>query len=104
VTRRCKIKPGDCISFKFTREERDAVLEHTFADPSLTDRLKIAEATAGGLLACYTIDEMDELLGFIAAEANHTNDKKLGKLLDRLFSRLKVKMEAHDDGLWQGYE
>jgi hypothetical protein len=98
------VKPGERIPFAFTRKERDAVLEETFADPSLTDRLKVAEATPRGVQASYTIDEMDELLGFIAAEANHTSDKKVEKLLYALFERLQAKMEAHDDGLWPGDE
>ncbi len=100
MTKRIKIEPEEGIKFTFSLAEREAVLEHTFAHPSLTDRLRLTEVVEGGCRASYTIDEMDELLGFVAAEANHTKNKKLGKVLDRLFERLQGEMEAHDDGRW----
>jgi hypothetical protein len=36
----------------------------------------------------FTLDDLDELAGFVAAEANHAKDEKLGKELDRLFARI----------------
>ena len=49
-----------------------------------------------------TLDDLDEIIGYIAAEANHTDDKKLQKELDHLYERLKTTMESYDDGMWQG--
>jgi hypothetical protein len=49
----------------------------------------------------FTLDDLDELLGFVAAEASHTTDKKLRKELDVLYARIRRKMESYDDGLWQ---
>ncbi len=76
------------IEIKFTPQERDLIIDHTFADPGLTKRLKIAAIKGKHLITKYSIHDLDDLLGFIAAEANHTEDKKLEKNLDKLFEKL----------------
>ena len=81
------------IEIKFTPQERALIIDHTFADPGLTKRLKIAEIKGKHLIAKYSIHDLDDLLGFIAAEANHTDDKKIGKKLDRVFERLTRILE-----------
>jgi len=44
-------------------------------------------------VARYSISDLDDLIGFIAAEANHTEDKKLQKKLDRLIDKLERMLE-----------
>jgi hypothetical protein len=83
------------IEIKFTPEERNLIIDHTFADPELTKRLKIVEIKGKHLIAKYSIHDLDELLGFIAAEANHTEDKKLEKKLDKLFDKLNRILEKY---------
>ncbi|MBW1723915.1 MAG: hypothetical protein JRD87_03265 [Deltaproteobacteria bacterium] len=85
------------IEIKFTPQERDLIIDHTFADPELTKRLKIAEIKGKHIVAKYSIHDLDDLLGFIAAEANHTEDKKLEKKLDKLFDRLTRILEKEID-------
>lgn len=101
VVKRKKIRYGEPMEVPFTQRERSLILEHTFAGPNLTDRLRIASTQGTKLLAKFTLDDLDELLGYIAAEANHSEDPKLQKQLDRLYNRLKTKMESYDDGEWQ---
>ncbi len=76
------------IEIKFTPQERDLIIGHTFTGPDLTKRLQIAEIKGKHLIAKYSTYDLDELIGFIAAEANHTEDKKLEKKLDKLFDKL----------------
>ena len=83
----------DEIEIKITPEERDLILDLTFADEALTDRLKIAEMRGKHLVARYSISDLDDLIGFIAAEANHAEDKKLQKKLDRLIDKLERMLE-----------
>jgi len=45
----------------------------------------------------YTLDDLDELGGFIAAEANHTKDRKLRKELQQLFDRIQTTLESYTD-------
>jgi hypothetical protein len=38
---------------------------------------------------------LDELAGFVAAEGNHTKDKKLRKELERLFDRIQTTLDSY---------
>jgi len=78
----------DEIVVKFTAAERDLIINDTFAGPDLTKRFETAEIKGKHLIVKYSLDELEDLSGYIAAEANHTEDKKLEKKLDRLFMRL----------------
>ncbi|MGO9274286.1 MAG: hypothetical protein ACLQOO_29295 [Terriglobia bacterium] len=40
---------------------------------------------------------MDELAGYVAAEANHAQDKKWRKEWDRLFARIAALLESYTD-------
>lgn len=84
------------IEVKFTTQERDLIVDHTFTGPDLTQRLQIAEIKGKHLIAKYSMYDLDELIGFIAAEANHTDDKKIEKKLDRLFYRLSSILEKFE--------
>lgn len=81
------------IEIKIKPEERDLISHHTFADPDLTNRLNIAEVKGKHLVAKYSINDLEDLIGFIAAEANHVEDKKIEKKLDMLFERLSRVLE-----------
>lgn len=76
------------IDIKFTIEERDLIVNQTFADDYLTERLRIAKAEGKYIKVSYTLEEMDDLAGFVAAEANHAEDKKLEKKLDDLYDKI----------------
>ncbi len=83
------------IEIKFTPQERDLIIDHTFTGPDLIKRLQIAEIKGGRLIVKYSTNDLDELIGFIAAEANHTDDKKIEKKLDRLFDKLNSIFEKY---------
>jgi hypothetical protein len=100
LAREKKIEPDQPIEVLFTPRERDLILEHTFADGELTDRLRVVEVKGAKFMAKYTLDDLDVLLGYIAAEANHTPNKKLQKELDALFARLQHEIQSYDDGQW----
>ena len=101
MVKRKKIQYDEPVEVSFTQGERTLILEHTLAGPELTDRVRIASTQGRKLVAKFTLDDLDELLGYIAAEANHSEDRKLQRQLDKLHSRLKTKMESYDDGEWQ---
>jgi len=83
------------IEIKFTPQERDLIIDHTFTGPDLTKRLQIAEIKGARLIVKYSTYDLDELIGFIAAEANHTDDKKIEKKLDKLFDKLNSILEKY---------
>ncbi|PYN40462.1 MAG: hypothetical protein DME00_34430 [Candidatus Rokuibacteriota bacterium] len=98
---RKKIKRGQKVEVSFSPRERVLMLEHTFTGPELTTVLRSAQLKTGKYRVRYTLDDLDELLGFVAAEANHSTDKRLRKELDALYARVRRQMESYDDGLWQ---
>ncbi len=76
------------IDIKFTIEERDLIVNQTFAVDDLTERLHKAKVEGKYITVSYTLDEIEDLAGFIAAEANHAEDKKLEKKLDALYDKI----------------
>lgn len=98
---RKNIQPGDRVSVTITPRQRELIVEHTFANPELTEPLRLAETKDRQLLVKLTLDDIDELRGYVAAEANHAENKKLQRELDELFQNLTSTMESYDDGMWQ---
>jgi len=43
------------------------------------------------------LDNLDELAGYVAAEANHAKNKKLEKELHRLYARIAAVLESYTD-------
>ena len=98
---RTKIEPDSPVEVLFSPRERDLVIEETFAGQNLTDRLRLARVVGPRLAVGYTLDDLDELVGYVAAAANHTEDEALRDELDALYARLQEEMESYDDGSWQ---
>lgn len=96
-----RIGSAEKVVVAFTARERALVIDHTFAGLELTEPLKAARLTRGKYTARFSLDDLDELLGHVAAEANHCKGKRLRKELEVLFARLQDAMESYDDGLWQ---
>ena len=72
------------------------ILEHTFADDELTAPLRIV-STSHKPAYSFTLEDLEELMGSVAAEANHAKDKKLQKELDRLFARIETVLQSYTD-------
>jgi hypothetical protein len=98
---RTKIEPDSPVEVLVPPRERVLVVEHTFSGPNLTERLRMAPVSGTMLAFRYTLDDLDELVGYITAEANHTEDEVLQGWLDKLFERIKDETESHDDGPYQ---
>ena len=86
------------VEVSLTLRQRELILDHTFADDELTDRLKIAQLKGDSITVHYTLDDLDALHGYVAAEANHCKDRKLQLELDTLFAKLLDTVESYDDG------
>jgi hypothetical protein len=76
------------INIRLTIEERDLILKQTFAGDDLTDRLNEAKVEGNNIKVAYTLDELDDLAGFIAAEANHAEDRKQARRLEALYNKI----------------
>jgi hypothetical protein len=95
--KRIRIKPDEKVPLELNERERQLILEHTFADDELTNRLRIVPRKGERPVFRFTLDDLDELGGFVAAEGNHTKDKKLRKELDRLFDRIQTTLDSYTD-------
>lgn len=82
------IKQGQKIPVRFSFRERDLIREHVFAEPDLTDRLKLTLLERDKIVAKYSLDELNGLLESISAKANHASDTGLEKELDRIFDHI----------------
>jgi hypothetical protein len=92
-----RIRPDEKVPLELNDRERTLILEHTFAHEELTNRLRIAPKPGERPVFRFTLDDLDDLAEFVAAEANHAKDKKLGKELDRLFARIDHVLESYTD-------
>jgi hypothetical protein len=77
--RRKKIAPEAKVQVSFTPRERELVLEYTLAGPDVTGSIAAASEKRGKFSVPYTLDDLDELLGYIAAEANHCKAEYQGQ-------------------------
>lgn len=95
MARRERIQPDETVSLSLSKAERQSVLEQTFAPDALTDRLRVAMADQ--VEFHFTLDELEELHGYVAASANHADSSKLQKQLDRILLKIDRVLEAHAD-------
>jgi hypothetical protein len=62
------------------------IRQHTFLGPGLL-LAGIVEAN-GSVRFSWSLEDLEEVLGHVAASANHTKDRKLEKRLDRISDKL----------------
>jgi len=89
-----KIPYGTKLPVKLTLRERDLILDETFCDPRV---LKIAVVSGRRITVEWSLDDIEDVQGYVAAEANHTKNGKLQEELDKLFDRLQVYLDSYDD-------
>ena len=94
---RKQIGIGEKVPLELTERERDLIIKHTFAGNNLTDRLRIMPRPGQRAFYRFTLDDLDELAGYVAAEANHAKVKKLEKELRLLYSRIADVLESYTD-------
>ena len=97
MKRRKQIAVGEKVPLELTGRERDLIMKRTFAGSNLTDRLRIVPSPGQPPLYRFTLDDLDELAGYVAAEANHAKVKKLEKELRHLYGRITDVLESHTD-------
>ena len=97
MSHRIRVQPGERLAVRLTARQRDLILEHTFVGGELESRIRIAEADGSTITARLDLDDLDELLGCVAAEANHSRDSKIKRALDQLLDRLGDVEDRYTD-------
>jgi len=94
---RTPVKSGETVPLELNQRERDLIISHTFADESLMNRLRIPPQPGQRPVFHFTLDELDELIGDVAAEANHAKNKVLQEQLDQLCDRIEGILSRYTD-------
>lgn len=98
AAKRQRIAEGTPVAVRFTARDR-GLLGELMLDPEYLERLRpIAGST--DLVGDYTLDDLEDILGYVAAEANHTKNSRHRAQLDDLYDRLTDIQRSYDDGNW----
>ena len=89
------IRPGERVPLSLQDRERQLILEHTFAEDELTNRLRLMPDPGRPRNYLSTLDDLDSLAGHVAAQANHEKNKRLEKELSQLYDRIAGVLEAY---------
>lgn len=89
------IRPEEKLPLKLTAAERKLVLEGL---ASLDQEIaQIVRDTPAGQPVMLTLDELDDFVGYVAAEANHCKDKSKGKKLDVILEKIQGLLDKFTD-------
>ena len=91
------IRPGTQLPLRLSTRERDLVVEKAFLDPRVELTLQRAIAVGSKLVVNLNLDDIDDLLGCVAAEANHCDDGKVRRVLDAICDRLSALLDKFTD-------
>jgi hypothetical protein len=94
---RIPIKAHATVTLELNQRERDLIISHTFADESITNRLRVVLQPGQRPVFHFTLDELDELTGDVAAEANHAKNKVLQEQLYQLCERIEAVLRRYTD-------
>ena len=92
-----RVQPGERIPIRLTDHERKLILDHTFIGGDLERRIRVAAADGPAVVIALDLDDLEELLGHVAAKANHSKDPSVAKHLSRVHERLSRIEETHAD-------
>jgi repressor LexA len=92
-----RVQRGERISIRLTDRERKLILHHTLIGGDLERRIRVAAADGPAVVVALDLDDLEELLGYVAAEANHSKDPSVAKHLSRVHERLSRIAETHAD-------
>jgi len=84
------------LPVKLTLRERDLIRSTMFLN---SDFDKDGTVVGESITVNLSLDEIGEIQGYIAAEANHTRNSKLERELNQLFDKLQTLLDEHG---WNG--
>ena len=86
MTWKRRIRPGEKVGLKLTQAQRDLLLESLVLIPREVE--EAIRSTPSGEPLMFTLDELDDLAGHVAAAANHAEDQTLRGKLDRIYKKI----------------
>ena len=95
MAKKNQIEPGEKLPLKLTASERKLVLEETLFLEKEPEQ--IIGQTPAGKPIMMSLDDLDDLVGHLAAAANHCQDGKKRKKLDAVFKKIEGLLEEYTD-------
>jgi len=99
--RRTRIKPDETVSLQVSNRERLLILNETMIDalasPEIIRKVRFAVIEHGSIILHFTLEELDELAGYVAAAANHTENEAVEQELDQVCERIEGLLDAYTD-------
>ncbi len=95
MTRQNVIASDEPVDLKLTAAERTVVLDCQYVmDPQHQDRIR---ETPSSKPVLYTLDELEDLHGNLSFDANHTEDARYEKKLDKILRKIERLLETYTD-------
>ncbi len=91
---RKRIPYGTKLPVSFSSKELEDIRELTMIGEEF-GRYAVVEGKR--LRLDLSLDDIEEIQGHVAAEANHTRDKKRQRRLDELFEKFQKFLDRYDD-------
>ena len=85
------IAPGETVPLKLTVAERKLILDELIVNG--IEYEVMLRNTPSGEPVMMTLDDLDDFGGYIAAEANHCDDKRKQKKLYTIFEKVLALLE-----------
>jgi hypothetical protein len=93
--RKRQIQPDEKIGLRLSQAERALLLDGLTLLPREYE--EVIHATESSKPVMLTLDDLDDLGGYVAAEANHCDDTKKRKKLDAVFEKIQRLLDTHTD-------
>ncbi len=90
------VNEGEKVPLRLSKRQIELIVEHTFAEDSLLDSLRVAEVVGGKRKVRFTLHDLEDLNGHVAAAANHCADRKLQRELDVIYDTIQEVERRYD--------
>lgn len=90
-----RIQPGEHIDVKLGVSERLTIQCLTMVAPELAKR--VAKTPKEQKKIPFTLDELDDLIGHVAADLNHTKDENKRYWLEKLYDKIDYLLHRYTD-------
>ena len=90
-----RIAPGEKVPLKLTASQRQLVLDDLLMLDPMHERT--IRETPADQPVMMSLDDLEDFAGYIAAEANHSEDRTKEDKLDRIFDRCQRMLDGFTD-------
>ena len=91
---RKRIAPKSKLTVELSAQDWTDLTEHTFVEPEFV-QCAVVEGTVWRVQ--WSLDDIEDVQGHVAATSNHTDDPKLERRLIKLFDKLQRFVDEYDD-------